>query len=392
MKVIYFDNNATTMVLPEVFEAMKPYFTEHYGNASSMHRFGGSNKKVIEAARRNVAELLNAEPSEIVFTSGGTEGDNSAIYSALQVYPDKKHIITSAVEHPAVLEVFKKLSKEGYRVDFIGVDKDGRFNMEQFKSILDDQTALVSVMWANSETGTLFPVKQIAELAHKAGALFHTDAVQATGKIATDVKDIGADMLSCSSHKIHGPKGVGALYIRQGLRFYPFMIGGHQERVRRAGTENVPAIAGFGAAAKYAKETLWMYKEKVAPLRDKLENALLAAIPDSKVNGDRQNRLPNTSNISFGYVEGESILMMLDEYGICASSGSACTSGSLEPSHVLRAMGVPFQFAHGSVRFSLSKFSTEEEVDEVIKRLPAIIKRLREISPFRAEKSTCGAN
>lgn len=387
MKVIYFDNNATTQVLPEVFEAMRPYFTEYYGNASSMHRFGGGNKKVIEHARENVAALLNASPAEIIFTSGGTESDSSAIYSALQVYPDKKHIITSAVEHPAVLEVFKKLSKEGYRVDFIGVDKDGRFNMEQYQRVLDKETALVSVMWANSETGTIFPVKEIAQLAHKAGALCHTDAVQATGKIETDVKAVGVDMLSCSSHKIHGPKGMGALYIRQGLRFYPFMIGGHQEKVRRAGTENVPAIAGFGAAAKYAKETLWKYQAQVAPLRDKLENALLAAIADSKVNGDRQNRLPNTSNISFGYVEGESILMMLDEYGICASSGSACTSGSLEPSHVLRAMGVPFQFAHGSVRFSLSKFSTEEEVDEVIKRLPSIIQRLREISPFRAEQT-----
>ena len=387
MKVIYFDNNATTQVLPEIFEAMRPYFTEYYGNASSMHRFGGSNKKVIEHARQNVAALLNANPAEIIFTSGGTEGDSSAIYCALQIYPDKKHIITSAVEHPAVLEVFKKLSKEGYRVDFIGVDKDGRFNMEQYQRVLDKETALVSVMWANSETGTIFPVKEIAQLAHKAGALCHTDAVQATGKIETDVKAVGVDMLSCSSHKIHGPKGMGALYIRQGLRFYPFMIGGHQEKVRRAGTENVPAIAGFGAAAKYAKETLWKYQAQVAPLRDKLENALLAAIADSKVNGDRQNRLPNTSNISFGYVEGESILMMLDEYGICASSGSACTSGSLEPSHVLRAMGVPFQFAHGSVRFSLSKFSTEEEVDEVIKRLPSIIQRLREISPFRAEQT-----
>lgn len=390
MKVIYFDNNATTQVLPEVFEVMRPYFTEYYGNASSMHRFGGGNKKVIEHARVNVADLLNANPAEIIFTSGGTEGDSSAIYSALQVYPEKKHIITSAVEHPAVLEVFKKLSKEGYRVDFIGVDKDGRFNMEQYKKVLNNETALVSVMWANSETGTIFPIKEIAELAHKAGALCHSDAVQAAGKIETDVKAVGVDMLSCSSHKIHGPKGMGALYIRQGLRFYPFMIGGHQEKVRRAGTENVPAIAGFGAAAKYAKETLWKYQAQVAPLRDKLENALLASIPDSKVNGDRENRLPNTSNISFGYVEGESILMMLDEYGICASSGSACTSGSLEPSHVLRAMGVPFQFAHGSVRFSLSKFSTEEEVNEVIKRLPPIIQRLREISPFRAEQNICG--
>lgn len=391
MKVIYFDNNATTMVLPEVFNAMAPYFTENYGNASSMHHFGGLNKKTIENARRNVAALLNAMPAEIVFTSGGTEADSSAIYSALRVYPAKKHIITSAVEHPAVLEVFKKLAKEGYNVDFIGVDADGRFNMEQYKAVLNEDTALVSVMWANSETGTIFPVKEIAALAHKAGALFHTDAVQAVGKIPTDVKDIDADMLSCSSHKIHGPKGVGALYVKQGVRFLPFMVGGHQEKSRRAGTENVPALVGFGEAAKIAKETLWKYEAQVAPLRDKLENALLAAIPDSKVNGDKLSRLPNTSNISFGYVEGESILMMLDEHNICASSGSACTSGSLEPSHVLMAMGVPFQFAHGSIRFSLSKFNTEEEVDTVVKVLPPIIKRLREISPFHGQKIACPA-
>lgn len=391
MKVIYFDNNATTMVLPEVFNAMAPYFTENYGNASSMHHFGGLNKKAIENARRNVAALLNAMPAEIIFTSGGTESDSSAIYSALRVYPAKKHIITSAVEHPAVLEVFKKLSKEGYNVDFIGVDSDGRFNMEQYKSVLNEDTALVSVMWANSETGTIFPVKEIAALAHKAGALFHTDAVQAVGKIPTDVKDIDADMLSCSSHKIHGPKGVGALYVKQGVRFLPFMVGGHQEKSRRAGTENVPALVGFGEAAKIAKETLWKYEAQVAPLRDKLENALLAAIPDCKVNGDKLSRLPNTSNISFGYVEGESILMMLDEHNICASSGSACTSGSLEPSHVLMAMGVPFQFAHGSIRFSLSKFNTEEEVDTVVKVLPPIIKRLREISPFHGQKIACPA-
>lgn len=391
MKVIYFDNNATTQVLPEVFNAMAPYFTENYGNASSMHRFGGGNKKAIENARLNIAALMNANPGEIVFTSGGTEADSSAIYSALQVYPQKKHIITSAVEHPAVLEVFKKLAKEGYIVDFIGVDSYGRFNMEQFKSVLNPQTALVSVMWANSETGTIFPIKDIAALTHEAGALFHTDAVQAFGKINIDVKEAGVDMLSCSSHKIHGPKGIGALYIRQGLKFYPFMIGGHQEKLRRAGTENVPAIVGFGEASKIAKETLNEYETKVAQLRDTLENGLLAAIPDCKVNGDKEHRLPNTSNISFGYIEGESILMMLDEYGICASSGSACTSGSLEPSHVLMAMGVPFQFAHGSIRFSLNKFNTIQEVEEVIKVLPPIVKRLREISPFYGQKIACPA-
>lgn len=391
MSLIYFDNNATTGVLPEVFEAMAPYFTEKYGNASSMHHFGGGNKKAIELARVNVADLINANAAEVVFTSGGTEADSSAIYSALQFYPNKKHIITSAVEHPAVLEVFKKLGKEGYRVDFIGVDADGRFNMAQYKAVLDKDTALVSVMWANSETGTIFPIKDICALAHEAGALFHTDAVQAVGKIAVDVKEAGVDMLSCSSHKINGPKGIGALYIRQGLRFFPFMVGGHQERLRRAGTENVPAIVGFGEAARIAKETLFLYEDKVRVLRDNLENGLIKEIPDCRVNGDKDHRLPNTSNISFGYVEGESILMMLDEYNICASSGSACTSGSLEPSHVLMAMGVPFQFAHGSIRFSLGKFNTETEVEQVIKVLPPIIKRLREISPFHGEKRACAA-
>ncbi|MDR0953740.1 MAG: cysteine desulfurase NifS [Elusimicrobiota bacterium] len=388
MKVIYFDNNATTQTLPEVVEKMLPYFSEKYGNASSIHRFGGSNKKVIEEARGQVAALINANPAEIIFTAGGTEADSTAIYSAVNSYPAKKHIITSAVEHPAVLEVFKKLSTQGYRVDFIGVDKDGRFDMESFNKAIDAQTALVSIMWANSETGTIFPIKEVAEISHKHGALFHTDAVQAVGKVEVDVKDFDVDMLSFSSHKFHGPKGVGALYVKAGVRFLPYMIGGHQERSRRAGTENVPGIVGFGEAAKIAKATLNQYKENVAPLRDILENGLLTAIEDAKLNGDKTNRLPNTTNISFGYVEGESILMMLDANGICASSGSACTSGSLEPSHVLRAMGVSFQFSHGSIRFSLSKFNTKSEVDLILSVMPAIIKRLREISPFH--KPLCG--
>lgn len=381
MKVIYFDNNATTRTAPEVVEEMLPYFSEKYGNASSMHTFGGSNKRAIENARVNVASLINADPQEIIFTSGGTESDSTAIYSSVNSYPNKKHIITSAVEHPAVLEVFKKLASQGYKVDFIGVDTNGRFDMASYKKLIDENTALVSVMWANSETGTIFPVKEIAQIAHQHGALFHTDGVQALGKIRTDVKETDVDLMSFSSHKINGPKGMGGLYIKAGTRFLPFMIGGHQERLRRAGTENVPSIVGFGKAALLAKEHL-SQTAKIAELRDALEQGLTNTIQDTKVNGDREKRLPNTSNISFGYIEGESILMMLNEYGICASSGSACTSGSLEPSHVLRAMKVPFQFAHGSIRFSLSRYNTMEEVQKVLEVMPKIVTRLRALSPF----------
>ena len=383
MKIIYLDNNATTRTLPEVLQKMTPYFTDFYGNASSIHTFGGSNKHAIEKARAQVAALLNAEPEEIIFTSGGTEGDSTAIFSAVNSYPQKKHIITSAVEHPTVLEVCKYLASRGYRLDIIGVDEKGRFNMEQYKSVLDEDTALVTTMWANSETGTIFPVKEICELAHAKGALFHTDAVQAVGKIPTDVKEVDADFVSMSSHKINGPKGTGALYVKKGTRYMPFMRGGHQENLRRAGTENVPNIVGFGYACELAKKHLPEYTAVVEPLRDLLETQLLAKIPDTKINGDVENRLPNTLNVSFGYIEGESILMFLDEEGICASSGSACTTGSLEPSHVLRAMGVPFQFAHGSIRFSLSRFTTLEEVQTVIKVLPNIVARLRSISPFK---------
>ncbi|MDR1123995.1 MAG: cysteine desulfurase NifS [Elusimicrobiota bacterium] len=388
--VIYFDNNATTRALPEVIEAMLPYFGEKYGNASSMHSFGGGNKKAVEEARRQLAALINADAPEIIFNAGGTEGDNTAINNAIRSWPEKKHIITSAVEHPAVMEVFKNLAAQGYRVDYIGVDEYGRFNLERFKKVIDRDTALVSVMWANSETGVLFPVEEIAKTAREHGAMCHIDAVQALGKIEVDVRKVDADMVSFSAHKIHGPKGIGALYVKKGTRFLPFMVGGHQEKGRRAGTENVPAIVGFGKAALLAKETLHLYKERVAPLRDMLENGLTAAIEDAKINGDTKNRLPNTTNISFGYIEGESILMHLDGEGICASSGSACTSGSLEPSHVLRAMGVPFQFAHGSVRFSLSKFNTKEEVQKVLEVMPPIVSRLRQISPFERPQTACG--
>ena len=383
-KVVYLDNNATTQCAPEVVEAMLPYFSEKYGNASSIHSFGGENRHVIDAARRQVAQLIHAQyDDEIIFTSCASESDNTAIFSAVRANRAKKHIITSAVEHPAVLEPFKFLESQGYRVDYIGVDEQGRFDMEQFKRLIDTQTAVVSVMWANSETGTIFPIQEISKIAHEYGAVFHTDAVQAVGKIPVDVQAAGVDMLSLSAHKFHGPKGIGVLYVKRGTRFLPYLMGGHQEKHRRAGTENVPYIVGIGKAAELAQKRLsGGTMQKVAALRDELEQGILKTIPDVKVNGDPEHRVPNTTNISFGYIEGESILMFLNDFGICASSGSACTSGSLEPSHVLRAMKVPFQFAHGSVRFSLSDQTTSEEVRLVLKELPPIIERLREISPF----------
>ena len=384
MKVIYLDNNATTQCSPAVVEAMLPYFSEKYGNASSMHTFGGNNRHVIDQARQQVASLIGAaHADEIIFTSCATESDNTAIFSAVRSYPKKKHIITSAVEHPAIMEPYKYLEAQGYRVDFIGVDECGRFDMQRFQSVLDEDTALVSVMWANSETGTIFPIAEIARLTHQKGALFHTDAVQAVGKIPVNVQEMDIDMLSLSAHKFHGPKGVGALYVRRGTRFMPYLMGGHQEKHRRAGTENVPYIVGLGKAAELAQKRLTDgTSAKIAALRDELEQGIVATIADVKVNGDPEHRVPNTTNISFGYIEGESILMYLNDLGVCASSGSACTSGSLEPSHVLRAMGVPFQFAHGSIRFSLSDQTTREDIELVLKELPPIIERLRKISPF----------
>lgn len=383
-KIIYLDNNATTQCVPEVVDAMLPYFSERYGNASSMHTFGGENRKAIDAARTQVAHLIGAQyDDEIIFTSCASESDNTAIFSAVRSQRKKKHIITSAVEHPAVMEPFHFLQSQGYRVDFIGVDELGRFNLEQLRQVIDEDTALVSVMWANSETGTIFPIKEIAQIAHEYGAIMHTDAVQAVGKIPVDVVAAGVDMLSLSAHKFHGPKGVGALYVKRGTRYMPYLMGGHQEKQRRAGTENVPYIVGLGKAAELAKKRLADGTMlKVAALRDRLEKGILAVIPDVKVNGDPEHRVPNTTNISFGYIEGESILMYLNDFGICASSGSACTSGSLEPSHVLRAMKVPFQFAHGSIRFSLSDQTTEDDIKVVLKELPPIIERLRQISPF----------
>ncbi len=386
MKPIYFDNNATTPIAPEVLNEMLPYLRELYGNPSSMHTFGGQLHRKIEEARVKVADLINAEIEEIIFTSCGTESDNTAIMSAIESYPRKRHVITTRVEHPAVLNFCKHLVRKGYRVTFLPVDKFGRLEMEVFLKAIDDDTAVVSIMYANNETGVVFPIKDIGEILQERKILFHTDAVQAVGKVLIDVKELPVDMLSLSGHKLHAPKGVGALYVRKGTRFYPYIIGGHQERGRRAGTENVASIIALGKACELAKGYLNEEAGYLSRLRDKLERALLELCPDAQVNGDRENRLPNTTNMSFQYVEGEAILLRLNEYGICASSGSACTSGSLEPSHVLRAMGIPFTAIHGSIRFSLSHYNTEDEVDKVIEVMPSIIRELRTLSPYGKEK------
>lgn len=382
MKVIYVDNNATTQVAPEVLEEMLPYFNEYYGNPSSMHTFGGTVEHKIVEARERLAGLLGASPDEIIFTSCGTESDSTAIRAAILSNPDKKHILTSRVEHPAVKNLFEYLSKNGYRVTFVPVDRKGRLDLDYLYKNLSEDTAIVSIMWANNESGVIFPVEDIGRVLKEKGIVFHTDAVQAVGKIPIDLKNVDVDMLSLSGHKFHGPKGVGALYVRKGTKYSPFLIGGHQEKGRRGGTENVASIIGLGKASELAAANLSDESTRVKGLRDKLETEILNRIPNAIINGDREVRLPNTTSIAFEYVEGESILLLMDEYGICASSGSACTSGSLEPSHVLRAMGVPFTAAHGSIRFSLSKYNTEDEIDFIIEKLPPIIERLRKLSPF----------
>ena len=382
MKTVYVDNNATTKVAPEVLEVMLPYFSEYYGNPSSMHFFGGQVQKKVDEARAKVADFLGADPSEIVFTSCGTESDNAAIFGTFDSYPEKRHFISTRVEHPAIGNVCTYLGRKGYRVTELSVDREGRLDLDELRESITDGTALVTIMYANNETGVIFPIEEIGEIVKAKGISFHTDAVQAAGKIPLNMKKSNIDMLSISGHKLHAPKGIGVLYIRKGAKFSPFMIGGHQEKGRRGGTENVPYIIGLGKACELAKKHLDEENTRIKVLRDYLEMKLLEKIPNTLVNGERLHRLPNTVSVSFEYVEGESILLLLSDLGICASSGSACTSGSLEPSHVLRAMGVPFTAAHGSIRFSLSIYNTKEEMDYIIEHLPPIIQRLRDISPF----------
>lgn len=387
MQTIYFDNNATTRVADEVFEAMQPYFCDLYGNPSSMHTFGGQVGIQVRQAREQVAALLGCHPSEIIFTSCGTEADSTAILGTLAAVPHRRKVITTRVEHPAVLTVCRDLENRGYHVIELGVDEQGRLDLGELESQLDDDTAIVTIMAANNETGTIFPIEKIAEMVTERGITFHTDAVQIVGKIPLNLSETPIHLLSLSGHKLHAAKGVGVLYVRKGTRIAPFLLGGHQEGGRRAGTENVPGIVGLGKACELAARYMDDENTRVKALRDKLESAILASCPDSRINGDPENRLPNTTNISFEYIEGEAILLMLDRFGICASSGSACTSGSLEPSHVLRAMGVPFTAAHGSIRYSLSRYNTEDEVDFTIEKMPQIIERLRELSPFVGQVS-----
>lgn len=391
-EVIYADNNATTCVAPEVFEAMRPYLCEKYGNPSSIYTFGGELAADVERARIEVAELLGAswrnnlgQATEIIFTSCGTESDNAALRSALEVQSGRRKIVTSKVEHPAILNLCRELEREGYAVETIGVDGAGRLDMAALERAVDSETALVTLMWANNEIGNIYPVEEAARIAHRAGALFHTDAVQAAGKAPMNMSESEIDMLSISGHKLHAPKGVGVLYVRRGVRFRPFIIGGHQEKGRRGGTENVASIIGLGKACELARKGMAEEIAHVKKLRDRLEAGIAERVPAIRINGDKSSRLPNTSSISFEYIEGEAILLLLDQYGICASSGSACTTGSLEPSHVLRAMGLPYTAAHGTLRFSFSRYNTVEEVDRIIEAVPSVISTLRKMSPYWKE-------
>ncbi|MCB1484862.1 MAG: cysteine desulfurase NifS [Hyphomicrobiaceae bacterium] len=383
-KAIYLDNNATTRVDQRVVDAMLPFFTDQFGNPSSMHAFGAKVGGAVGQSRERVQALLGAaHDHEIVFTSGGTESDNSALLSALEANPGRNEIITSIVEHPAILSMCEYLEKtRGVTVHYIPVDKQGRLDLEAYRNALSDKTAIVSIMWANNETGTINPVVELAEMAKEYGALFHTDAVQAVGKVPIDLKSTQIDMLSLSGHKLHGPKGIGALYVKRGVRFKSLLKGGHQERGRRAGTENAPGIVGLGVAADLALTNMVEDSARMARLRDRLEKGILQRIGNCFVTGDPQNRLPNTANVAFEYIEGEAILLLLNKEGIAASSGSACTSGSLEPSHVMRAMSIPYTAAHGATRFSLSRETTDADVDHVLAVMPGIISKLRDLSPF----------
>lgn len=386
--LIYLDNNATTQVDEKVLEEMLPFFKENYSNPSSIYSFGGVAAKAISQAREQIRDFINAKnDKEIFFTASGSESANTAIKGVLESDKTKKHIITTAVEHPCVMSLYKALEKQGYKTDYIRVNSDGDLDMDELAELVTEETAIVSCMWANNETGVIFPIEKIAKLVkskNKDTKIF-VDAVQAAGKIPIDVQTADIDLLAISGHKFHAPKGIGVLYVKSGTLFSPLIIGGHQERGKRAGTENVPYIVGIGKAAQLAKEGLIYEATEVKRLRDKLENSILKAIFNSRINSGVLNRVPNTTNIGFEYIEGELILLYLSDHGICASSGSACTSGSLEPSHVLKAMGVPFTALHGSIRFSLSRFTTEKEIDYVIDIMPGIIDKLTHLSPFQDE-------
>lgn len=380
---VYMDNAATTKLSPDVLNAMMPYLTDIYGNASSVHAFGREAREGVEHARNQVAAAINASPDEIFFTAGGTESDNMAIKGVAHKYAKKgKHIITTAIEHHAVLHTCEALEKEGYEVTYLPVDEDGLISVEQVRAAMRDDTLLVTVMFANNEVGTIEPIAEIGALCRERNVLFHTDAVQAVCHIPIDVKAMNIDLMSISAHKFHGPKGIGALYCRKGIVLEPVIVGGAQERKRRAGTENVAGIVGLGAAIERAHKNMAADMARVSALRDKLISGILKDIPHVKLNGHPTQRLPQNVNFSIRYIEGESILLMLDINGIAASSGSACTSGSLDPSHVLLAMGIPHEIAHGSLRLTLSDMTTDEEVDYVLETLTKTVKRLRDMSPL----------
>lgn len=379
----YFDNAATTKTDEEVLKVMLPYFSENYGNPSSIYKIGRENRKAVEEAREKIAKAINAENNEIYFTAGGSESDNTAIRGIAYAYKQKgNHIITSKIEHPAVLETCKLLEKEGFEVTYIGVDEKGIINIDELKNAIKETTILITIMFANNEIGTIEPIKEIGEIAKEHNIVFHTDAVQAVGSVEIDVKEMNIDSLSLSGHKLYGPKGIGALYVKKGVRFQKLINGGHQERNKRAGTENVPGIVGLGKAIELAYSNLKQHNKKIKELRDYYVQEVQKRIPYIKINGDMENRLPGNSNISFRFIEGEGLLLNLDLKGICASSGSACTSGSLDPSHVLLAIGLPHEIAHGSLRVTIGKYNTKEEVDYLIENLVEIVSRLRNMSPL----------
>lgn len=382
-RTVYLDHAATTYVKPEVFEAMKPYFSEHFGNASSIYSLGRDSKKAVEESREKVAKAIGAEPKEVYFTGSGSEADNWALKGIAAAYKKKgNHIITSAIEHPAIMSSCKYLEGEGFEVTYVPVDSDGLVSPEQIRNAIKENTILISIMFANNEIGTIQPIKEIGAIAKEKGVLFHTDAVQAVGNINIDVKDLNLDLLSLSSHKFYGPKGIGALYIKKGVKIASFIHGGQQERGKRASTENVPGIIGLGRAIELATENLDEYNKKLIELREKTIEGLFAKVPYIRLNGHRHNRLPGNVNISFEFIEGESLLLMLDMKGVYGSSGSACSSGSLDPSHVLLAIGLPHEIAHGSLRLSFGDENTQEDVDYILEVIPQIVSRLRDMSPL----------